>query len=102
MHHNVTAYLSLTAMFAGRLTKAAQPTVLTDGRQLGPLCYLTGLSPWRPVSPSTPAGDVGRAHVPHEPALQQTMEGMLLICSAKGAFVGQLLSTVKWLRLHHF
>ena len=35
VYHNVSSYLSLTAMFAGRLAKGAQPAVLHDGRQLG-------------------------------------------------------------------
>ena len=52
--HNVTAYLSLTSIFTG-LTKAAQPSLLTDGRQLGPLCVLAALPAPKPHG-SPPAG----------------------------------------------
>lgn len=70
VHHNVSAYLSLAAMLAGRLSKAGQPTVLTDGRQLGPVCALAGL----------PAGKTD--------AGMHMLESMLIMCSAKGCYVG--------------
>ena len=48
---------------AGRLGKGAQPVVLLDGRQLGPVCLLAPLLPPRPLAPRAPAdaSDAARA-----------------------------------------
>ena len=85
MFHNVTAYLSLTSIFTG-LTKAAQPSLLTDGRQLGPLCVLAGLP--APKTQGPPPTDAGRPHFIQDGAGQHVWDGMLVMCSAKGAFIG--------------
>lgn len=83
--HNVTNYLSLAAKLAGRLSKSVQPMLLTDGRQLGPICQLANLQ-------TSKLGQALRA----EPGAQQeetyhALEGLLLVCSARGASVGQSL-----------
>ncbi len=48
---------------AGRLGKGAQPAVLLDGRQLGPVAQLAPLLPPRPLAPRAPAdaADAARA-----------------------------------------
>lgn len=38
---------------AGRLTKAAQPQALLDGRSLGPICLLTTLTHFQPHTTAT-------------------------------------------------
>lgn len=81
--HNVTQYLSLTAKLAGRLTKSVQPALLTDGRQIGPICQLANLPSPRAVGGGHPSG----AAVSD---LQHACEGVLLICSSRAAFVGML------------
>lgn len=77
-------------MFAGRLTKAAQATVLTDGRQLGPIHCLLRLPLLRPGK-AQQAPETGRSpFVPESASHMQQLEGMLLLCTAKAAYVGEL------------
>lgn len=84
LSHNITLYLSLTAKLTGRLTKSVQPVLLTNGQQLGPVCQLLNLSAAR-------AGSALKA----DPGTQQeeshhALEGLILVCSARGASVGKL------------
>jgi hypothetical protein len=79
--HNVTQYLSLTAKLAGRLSKSVQPVLLTDGRQIGPVCQLANLPSPRTVGGGQPSGSAV-SDVLH------ACEGVLLICSLRAAFVG--------------
>ena len=96
--HNVTAYLSLTSIFTG-LTKGAQPSLLTEGRQLGPLCVLAGLP--APRTPGPPPADAGRPHFIQDGAAQHVWDGMLIMCSAKGAFIGAPLAPKARFRSAH-
>lgn len=80
--HNVTAYLSLAAKFAGRLTKIVQPVLLTDGRQLGPICQLLNLPASKMVTSlrSESGGQQDESY--------HALEGLVLVCSSRGASVG--------------
>ena len=83
--HNVTNYLSLAAKLAGRLSKSVQPMLLTDGRQLGPICQLANLQ-------TAKLGLSLRAEPgAHQEETYHALEGLLLVCSARGASVGQSL-----------
>lgn len=81
--HNVTNYLSLAAKLAGRLSKSVQPMLLTDGRQIGPICQLANL----------PVAKLGQSLATEAGTQQEetyhALEGLLLVCSARGASVGQ-------------
>eukprot|EP00884_Botryococcus_braunii_P022622 jgi/Botrbrau1/9043/Bobra.0376s0020.2 len=93
VHHNIHAYLSLTAMLAGRLTKGSQMSLLLDGRQLGPLTKVAGLfAPMRPPVPpkgAAESADTAR-HFFFQEGGAAWLEGTALICSHKGAFVARV------------
>lgn len=86
--HNVTSYLSLSAKLVGRLVanSGTAPVLVTNGKQLGPISQLVYL----PVAKLEAL--VKSAPRAQKLEVRQALEGHILICSGRGAFVGELKS----------
>ncbi|KAK9804391.1 hypothetical protein WJX72_010740 [[Myrmecia] bisecta] len=93
MFHPVSGYLSLTAMFTGRLTKGSQATLLLDGKQLGPVCRMLPLAGPPPRSSGgqrgggAEAADLSRMFFAQEGG---ALEGVVLLCASQAVYVARL------------
>ncbi|KAL0048183.1 hypothetical protein WJX82_009442 [Trebouxia sp. C0006] len=96
--HNVTAYLSITSIFAGRLSINSQPVMLFDGKQLGPVCCVLPLLP--PRSPThTDASIPTRTHIAQENAALH--EGLFLAATLSGMLVARVTPDGRFNVLHN-
>ncbi|KAL0018560.1 hypothetical protein WJX77_004866 [Trebouxia sp. C0004] len=96
--HNVTAYLSITSIFAGRLSRSSQPVMLLDGKQLGPVCCVLPLLPPRP-STHTDASDPARTHPAQENGA--VYEGLFLAATLGGMLVARVTPDGRFNVLHN-
>ncbi|KAL0030409.1 hypothetical protein WJX79_001821 [Trebouxia sp. C0005] len=96
--HNVTAYLSITSIFAGRLSRSSQPVMLLDGKQLGPVCCVLPLLPPR-SSTHTDASDPARTHIAQETAAIH--EGLFLAATLGGMLIARVTPDGRFNVLHN-
>ncbi|CAL8466179.1 g5715 [Coccomyxa elongata] len=100
VYHNVSAYLSITNFLAGRLSKGAQPVLVLDGRQLGPICRCVPLPlPRARAHRSASPDDAARALFFQDGA--SPFDGMVLLCTARAAYVGRMLPDGRLNILHN-